>query len=181
MTVLDISKLEILIVEDNPHFRNLVRMILEAVGIGGIREARDGAEAIGILKNYQADLAILDWKMDGIDGIEFVRRIRAGGNNANRFLPIIMVTGQSEDNRVRQARQAGINDFLAKPISARSLMQRITSVLGSPPAFVQTGDYFGPDRRWSPGAAVTAERRREEKNQVTPGTLKPGTFKMENQ
>ncbi|MDH5750396.1 MAG: response regulator, partial [Rhodospirillales bacterium] len=147
MTVLDVSQINILIVEDNPHFRTLVRTILEAVGVGSIEESRDGAEAIEILKNFDANLAILDWKMDGIDGIEFVRRIRTSNNSPNKFLPIIMVTGYTEDNLVKEARDAGINDFLAKPISASSLMSRITSVLGAPQSYIQTKDYFGPDRR----------------------------------
>ena len=147
MNSFDVSAIRVLIVEDNLHFRMLVRTILEALGVETIEEARDGAEAIDVLDGYEADLAILDWKMDGVDGVECVRRIRALENSPNRYLPIIMVTGYTEDKLIRAARDAGVNDFLGKPISAKSLLSRIVAVLETPMPFVEADTYFGPDRR----------------------------------
>lgn len=143
----DERNLNVLIVEDNLHFRTLVRTILETLGVPNIEEARDGAEAIDVLKNFPADLAILDWKMDGVDGIEFVRRIRRHEDSSNRYLPIVMVTGYTEDSLVREARDAGVNDFLAKPISAKSLLSRIVGLLDDQRPYIETEAYFGPDRR----------------------------------
>ncbi len=144
---MDLNQLSILIVEDNLHFRNLIRTILGALGVPRIEEARDGAEAIEVLRGFPADVAILDWKMDGVDGIELVRRIRTSEDSPNRFLPLIMVTGYTESSLIRSAHDAGVNDFLAKPISAKSLWSRISSVIETPRPFIQTTEYFGPDRR----------------------------------
>ncbi|MDH5749350.1 MAG: response regulator, partial [Rhodospirillales bacterium] len=78
----------------------------------------------------------------------------------------------TEDNLVKEARDAGINDFLAKPISASSLMSRITSVLGAPQSYIQTKDYFGPDRRRVQEAFADPDRRAEQMNLVPSGVGK---------
>ena len=159
-----IGRLRILLVEDNQHFRTLVRSILEAVGVGAIEEARDGAEAVEVLGTFPADLAIVDWKMDGVDGIECVRRIRRGDDNVNRFLPIIMLSGYSEDGLMRDALGAGANGFLGKPISAKSLVSRIVAVVQGPLTYIETGDYFGPDRRRGDAPRGNFERRKAQTN-----------------
>ncbi len=147
MSGFDFTKLKILIVEDNVHFRTLVRTILETLGVHDIEEALDGGEAMDVLKNFKADMAILDWKMDGVDGVECVRRIRTGEGAANKFLPIILCSGYSVARLKREALDAGVNAFLSKPISAKSLLSRITMVMEQKLPFVEAGDYFGPDRR----------------------------------
>ncbi|NQV46784.1 MAG: response regulator [Rhodospirillaceae bacterium] len=147
MSDFDIVTTKVLIVEDNLHFRTLIRTILQALGVETVEEARDGAEALDVLTSFDADLAIIDWKMDGLDGLECVRRIRSEEDSSNRYLPIIMVTGYTEDSLAREARDVGVNDFLSKPISARSLMSRIISVLENEQEFIETESYFGPDRR----------------------------------
>ena len=73
--------------------------------------------------------------------------IRQPGANANPFVPIIMLTGHTEKDRVTAARDAGITEFLAKPISAKALYQRIVNVVANPRPFIKTKTYFGPDRR----------------------------------
>jgi CheY-like chemotaxis protein len=143
----NLSDVRVLVVEDNVHFRNLVRSILTALGVSDVEEARDGAEALEVLKTFPATLAIVDWKMDGVDGIECVRRIRSSDREAIRVLPLIMVTGYSEPALIQEAQDAGVNDFLAKPISAKSLLSRMTAVLRSTAPFVDTESHVGPDRR----------------------------------
>ena len=144
MASAELSHLKVLVVEDNLHFRILVRSILGALGVPTIEEARDGAEAIEVLNSFEADLAIIDWKMDGVDGIECARRIRAGGGDCNRDLPMIMVTGYTEPDLLRQAHEAGVDDVLPKPISAKSLMSRIKTVLEKRRSCVASDDYVGP-------------------------------------
>ena len=146
MSSVDVTQLKILIVEDNVHFRTLIHSILQALGMETLDEARDGMEALEILGEAEPDLVILDWKMDGMDGVECVRQIRAL-DGPNRFVPIIMVTGYTETSLKRKARDAGVNDFLGKPISPQSILGRIVSVMENAPDFHQTDDYFGPDRR----------------------------------
>ena len=166
MASAELSHLKVLVVEDNLHFRNLVRSILGALGVPNIEEARDGAEAIEVLNSFKADLAIVDWKMDGVDGIECVRRIRAGAADSNPDLPMIMITGYTEPGLLREARDAGVDDVLPKPISAKSLMSRIKSVMKKRRTFVASGGYLGSDRRRAQHAFDGDERRREQINLV---------------
>lgn len=146
MSGVDVTQLKMLIVEDNVHFRTLIHSILQALGISDLEEARDGSEALEILDELTPDLVILDWKMEGMDGVECVRQIRTL-NGVNRFVPIIMVTGYTETSLKKEARDAGVDDFLGKPISPQSLLGRIVSVMDNRRPFYETDGYFGPDRR----------------------------------
>lgn len=172
MSKLDISEINVLIVEDNLHFRTLMRTILQALGVEIVEEARDGAEAMEVLASFEADLAIIDWKMDGVDGVECVRRIRSGEDSVNRFLPIIMLTGYTDEHLAKEARNAGVNDFLSKPISAKSLLSRITSVIQDAKPFIESSDFFGPDRRRQDIKYTSAERRMESARIVVPDNAK---------
>lgn len=168
MNAFPIDRIKVLVVEDNQHFRMLVRSILEALGVRDIEEARDGAEAVEMLQSFPADLTLIDWKMDGVDGLECVRRIRAGRGGVNRFLPIIMLTGYTEDKLMQDALLAGVNRFLGKPVSAKSLYSRIVSVMSGPQVYIETEAYFGPDRRRKHKAPPDGnDRRRAQTNVLT--------------
>jgi len=129
--------------------RTIVTTILTRAGVNSysIREARDGAEALETLRQFPADMALVDYNMSPIDGIEFVKLLRNASDSANKYLPIIMVTGHTEKSRVMEARDAGINEFVVKPLTANSLMSRIFSLVMRPRSFVRCSSYFGPDRR----------------------------------
>jgi CheY-like chemotaxis protein len=169
MSALDGVELKALVVEDNQHFRLLISTVLHTLGVQQVEEARDGADALRRLQNFAADFVIADWKMEPMDGIGFAHKIRRSIESPNPFLPIIMVTGYSEAALVAEARDAGVNEFLPKPISARSLVARITSVISNPRPFVRTPDYFGPDRRRSLQPFSGADRRL-----LTPHLILPG-------
>jgi DNA-binding response OmpR family regulator len=87
--------------------------------------------------------------------------IRQPGANANPYVPIIMLTGHSEKKRVVAARDAGVTEFLAKPISAKSLYHRVLNVVANPRQFIKTKNYFGPDRRRSTSANYVGPERRK--------------------
>lgn len=166
MSGVDVTTLSILIVEDNVHFRTLIHSILQALGVSKLEEARDGGEALEILGEQSPDLVILDWKMEGMDGVECVRQIRAL-NGDNRFVPIIMVTGYTETSLKKQARDAGVNDFLGKPISPQSLLGRIVSVMERRSDYYQSDDYFGPERRLKDRPVDGPERRQVQSSPVS--------------
>jgi len=95
------------------------------------------------------------------DGLELTQMIRQPGANANPFVPIIMITGHTEKARVTAARDAGVTEFLAKPISAKSLYQRIVNVVANPRPFIKTKNYFGPDRRRGVNSNYVGPERRK--------------------
>jgi len=103
---------------------------------------------------------ITDWVMPIFDGLELTQMIRQPGANANPYVPIIMLTGHSEKRRVMTARDAGVTEFLAKPISAKALYQRILNVVANPRPFIKTATYFGPDRRRNVSNSYVGPERR---------------------
>jgi DNA-binding response OmpR family regulator len=143
----NLERLNFLVVDDNKHMRALVKTILHALGSKNVHEAADGADAFKELRHFPADIIICDWNMSPLDGLDFVRLVRTGKDSPNPFVPIIMLTGHTEMHRVIEARDAGVHEFLAKPISAKGLFSRIRSIIERPRPFIRAGLYFGPDRR----------------------------------
>ena len=142
-----LSALQILLVDDNPHMRTIASAVLQSAGIRKVFEAADGGTGLQILREHAIDLAIVDYNMFPLDGVEFTRLVRNSPDSANPYLPIIMMTGHSGKQRVYEARDAGVTEFLAKPITAKGVLDRIQSVIWKPRPFVKTDGYFGPDRR----------------------------------
>ena len=147
MPSVDFASLAVLIVDDNRHMRTVVRTILEAMGVRQIREAADGGDALQKFALFPADLIICDRVMQPMDGVEFVQRVRTGAESPNPYVPIIMLTAHTEVQRIVEARNAGVHEVLAKPISAKALAERIAALIEKPRPFVRNGDYFGPSQR----------------------------------
>lgn len=143
----NLEKLNILIVEDNKHMQILLKEILRSFRINQIRVADDGADGIKELKSFATDIVICDWNMQPIDGLDFTRMVRTSSDSSNPYVPIILLTGHTESSRVMEARDAGITEFLAKPVSAVGLYKRICAVVDRPRQFIKTSRYTGPDRR----------------------------------
>lgn len=142
-----IDSLRALVVEDNVHMRALIRSVLFALGFRSVGEAEDGESAFQFLCEEGADLILTDLSMSPVDGIAFTRRVRNAPQSPNPYVPIIMVTGHTERHRVEAARDAGITEFLAKPITVQKLLLRVLEIVERPRAFIRCDDYFGPDRR----------------------------------
>jgi len=147
MSAAAFETLKALIVEDNAHMRMLLRELLGAAGIRDIFEAPNGAAAIALLRERKCDLVLCDLAMEPMDGIALTRHLRTHENSPNPFVPIIMVSGHTGKQRVEEARDAGVTEFLAKPVTARNLYARIAGIVERPRAFVRAETYFGPDRR----------------------------------
>ena len=139
--------LKILLVDDNHYMRVLLAEILRAIGVKDIFEANDGAEGLQMMRDNAIDVVMTDLSMQPLDGIDFVRLLRNSPDSPNPLIPIIMITGHSTIQRVAEARDAGVNEFLAKPLTARGVIERISLLVENPRPFVRTADYFGPDRR----------------------------------
>jgi two-component system, chemotaxis family, chemotaxis protein CheY len=139
--------IRVLVVDDNRQMRVLTRELLRALEMRSCFEAGDADEGMATLKSCRADLVITDLAMGKQDGISFARRIRMSTESVAPTTPIIMMTGHAEMSRVAAAIDAGVNTFLAKPISARSLADHVASALNDRRPFIRTATFFGPDRR----------------------------------
>ena len=161
MVRIDFNRLRFLVIDDNVHMRRILRTLLHGFGARDVYEAEDGAAGLEAFTHFMPDIVMTDWAMPIFDGLELAQMIRQPGANANPFVPIIMLTGHSEKKRVTAARDAGITEFMAKPISAKALYQRILNVVANPRPFIRTNTYFGPDRRRSTNSNYAGPERRQ--------------------
>ena len=142
-----LENVSVLIVDDQDFIRSLIRQILNALGCNKIKDAANGKAAWEMAASTNPDIIITDWEMSPVNGLELTRRLRTDPGSPNPFVPIIMMTGHAEIERVIEARDTGITEYIVKPLSARSLFRRLHSVIEHPREFVRTASYFGPDRR----------------------------------
>ena len=141
------DRLKILVVDDNAHMRKLVSTILQAFGVVQIFEAENGDRAWHILRESNPDVIVLDWVMEGMSGLDLIQMIRTNPQTPNPFVPVIMLTGHTSLEHVARARDAGVNEFIAKPVSVKTVMSRLVAVIEHPRPYVRTQGYFGPCRR----------------------------------
>ncbi len=147
MATIDFRALKILVVDDSRDMQFIVKSILHELGVGQTRVASDAAAAFKELHHFPADIIIVDWQMAPLDGLDFVRLVRTAKDSRNPYVPIIMLTGYTEHRRITEARDAGVNEYLAKPVSVQSVSKRLVSLINNPRQFVRTKTYFGPCRR----------------------------------
>jgi DNA-binding response OmpR family regulator len=134
-----------------------------------VAEANDAADAFAELTHFPADIIITDYHMQPLDGLDFVRLVRTGSDSPNPFVPIIMLSGHTEMKKIMEARDAGAHEYLAKPISARSLYARINSIISRPREFIKTKTFFGPDRRRRAVSFNGSDRRVADASAAAPG------------
>ncbi len=139
-------------------------MLLQGFGIREVIEAEDGASGLELFQSSSPDFIILDWSMPIFNGLELTRMLRNKETSIYPYVPIIMITGHSDKKRVIEARDAGVTEFVCKPLSAKALYQRIVLSVVSPRPFIRTKTFFGPDRRRviTPMAYGGEERRGNE-------------------
>ena len=165
----NIEQLHFLVVDDNKHMSMLVKNLLHALGSRQVAEANDAADAFAELTHFPADIIITDYHMQPLDGLDFVRLVRTGSDSPNPLVPIIMLSGHTEMKKIMEARDAGAHEYLAKPISARSLYARINSIISRPREFIKTKTFFGPDRRRRAVSFNGSDRRVADASAAAPG------------
>lgn len=152
-----LANIKVLIADDDRRIALIVRQVLESLGFKEIQTARDGEAALGILAGGSVDMLITDWQMTPMDGISLVKFLRTSEDSPNRFIPIIMLTGNAEREHVEMARDVGVTEFVVKPFSAKTLCDRIVLLIDNPRSFIMSKKFVGPDRRrrnTSPGDGI---------------------------
>ena len=114
---------KVLVVDDDPHIRELVRVFLEKEGLD-VYEASDGADALSKLESVKADMVILDVMMPNMDGWELCRRLRQAGD-----LPLLMLTAKAETSQKIKGFQLGADDYMVKPFEPVELVARVKALL----------------------------------------------------
>lgn len=127
--------------------RSIVRSVLRSVGIQQIIDVQAQRDAIEHIRAGDIDLVLVEWGLGRADGMEIVNYVRHGRDSQDKRLPIVLMTAHTERSRVAAARDAGVNSLLRKPISAQTLLERVSAALTDARPFVTSPTYFGPDRR----------------------------------
>lgn len=142
----DLHQLKVLIIEKHAMMRRLICDIFRELGVRQVQDTDNVAAAFTMFQEFPADLVLTDWA-PGLDGIKFLELVRRSDTSRDMFAPVVIVTANTELNHVVMARDAGVNEFLAKPFSARLIYMRIKSIIENPRLYVRAAQYFGPDRR----------------------------------
>jgi two-component system, chemotaxis family, chemotaxis protein CheY len=139
-----IQQLHVLLVDDSQYMRAIVRTLLNNIGVKRVSEAADGIAALDRIREDTPDVIVLDWEMPLLNGPELVRIVRSPGVFPTPDIPIIMLTAHGHESRILESVRLGVNEFLCKPVSAKSLFERLVSIVLKPRTSVQVGKYYGP-------------------------------------
>lgn len=120
------SKTRILVVDDEPNNQRILNYTLNKAGYETLT-AGNGEAALDLLNEESADLAILDVAMPGMDGITLLQHIRTMQQYEN--LPVIILTGSGDDTERIRAEEAGVQSFLTKPASSKSILDTVHHLL----------------------------------------------------
>ncbi len=137
----DIGDLRILILDDNANDRARIRDGLVDLGIADVRMANDPLAALDAMRARAVDVLVTERYLS------FVRFLRTDRKRPASHVPIVMVSFHSRQADVHEARDAGVDEFLAKPVDAPRLLDRIVAAVGRSRPFVECEAYVGPDRR----------------------------------
>ncbi len=136
--------LVVLVADSNPYLRRLTRTMLTNLGVKSIYESADGVAALDAIRAVNPDVMIVDWDMPVLDGREVMRIVRSPGVFPRANLPIIMLTDIGLQSRVTAAIRLGVHEFLVKPLSPKTLQQRLIGIILNPRPMVRAGKFYIP-------------------------------------
>ena len=152
--------LDVLIVDENARDRSAARRILRAHGADRVTEVEEPLAALEIVRHRRPGLLITEHHL------ELVRFLRADRGSAIAEIPIVMVSGRHRQSDVQEAHGAGIDEFVAKPLSAKRLVAHVLRALHDRRPFIRSALYLGPDRRLAAESAEHADALRFEMNPI---------------
>lgn len=120
--------MKVLLVDDCGMMRRFQRRVLSDLGDVAFFEASDGVEALGLIDTSGPfDLILVDWQMPKMNGQVLVQRVRA----TDTTTPLIMVTSETQKSRVIDAIRSGVNDFIIKPFTQETLLEKVRNAIGN--------------------------------------------------
>jgi two-component system, chemotaxis family, chemotaxis protein CheY len=125
-------KIKVLVVDDFPTMRRIVKNLLKQLGYENIDEAEDGSQALVKLKAGGYGLLITDWNMPVMEGIDLLKQLRA--DDSLKDLPVLMVTAEAEKDKVITAIKAGVDNYVVKPFTAEVLKEKLEKIAEKKPS-----------------------------------------------
>ncbi|GJG94451.1 chemotaxis response regulator CheY [Cupriavidus pauculus] len=120
------KNIKILVVDDFPTMRRIIRNLLKELGFTNVEEAEDGAAGLEKAKDGSFQFVVSDWNMPNMDGLTMLQSIRAIPEIAKT--PVLMVTAEAKKENIIAAAQAGANGYVVKPFTAATLDEKITKI-----------------------------------------------------
>jgi two-component system chemotaxis response regulator CheY len=119
--------IKILVVDDFPTMRRIVKNLLKQLGFENIDEAEDGVQALKKLQTGDYGLVISDWNMPNMEGIDLLKNIRQSAEPLKN-IPFLMVTAEAEKEKVIEAIKAGVDNYIVKPFTAELLTEKLSKI-----------------------------------------------------
>lgn len=167
--MINVAALSFLVADAVPYSAAITTSILRGFGAHRLMEARSTRDAIDILLEHTIDIMLCDIKLPNGGGVAFAKSIRGNADIPCRTIPILLTSGDTRVSLVKQSRDAGVNMVVAKPMSPAALYDRLVWVAFNPKRFIDSPDYFGPDRRFKIEGLPDGVGRRSEDNTVEIG------------
>ena len=121
------KSIRILVVDDFPTMRRIVRNLLKELGFANVDEAEDGAVALAALKAQKFDFVVCDINMPNMNGFEFLKAVRA--DDALKHIPVLMVTAEARKEDIVLAAQTGASGYIVKPFTKATLEEKVQKIV----------------------------------------------------
>jgi len=145
---INLRDLVVLIADPSPYLSMIAHSILRGFGTNKVLEVRNSMGVVQTLSAQKIDILLCDARLPPHGGLSLTKAIRRKVDNENRMIPILVMSSDTRETTIRQARDAGANMVIAKPMSPASLYDRLAWIALTPRQFVDAPTYFGPDRRF---------------------------------
>lgn len=163
MQAYDLRELSILVLEKHLLIRKLLTDVFSEFGVPTVQSTSDPEIAWNMFLNFPVDIILSDWS-DGLDGMAFLTQVRQDPDSPNPFIPVVVCTANTELRHICIARDTGMTEYLAKPISARTVYSRICALVENHRPFIRISGFFGPDRRRHLADEFSGVNRRQRLN-----------------
>ncbi len=157
----NIENISVLVIDGHEQIRVMIRDVLRKFNIRDVLEANNLEKGYRLAREANPDVIFVDWTPE-FDGLGLLKKIRNESDSPNPFVPIIVMTGYSEAHHVISARDAGMNSYLMKPVSAETIYRHIVSLIENKKSFIKSGEFFGPDRRRKRKEPYQGQEKRSE-------------------
>ncbi len=146
MQAYDLTQISILVLEKHLLIRKLLTDVFSEFGVPTVQSTPDPLIAWDMFRQFPVDIILSDWT-EGLDGMAFLTKVRQDEDTSDPFIPVVVCTANTEYRHVCTARDKGMTEYLAKPVSAHTIYARICALVENRRPFIRIAGFFGPDRR----------------------------------
>jgi len=160
----------ILIAETQPFLRAILVDILRNIGISNIHTAGSCPEAITQVRTWLPDAIILDWHLKDGSGMKLAQWVRKSAESPNPEIPMVIITGDTSQEKILHARDCGIDEIIIKPVVPKAVISRVKTIFAAKRDFVSSYSFIGPDRRRRKPSGYKGKKRRLKDTTDSPQT-----------